>query len=191
MRAGPVLALAMLCALSAHAEDLAAPALPMLALDPPAPSPWSGLYVGSEMFAISQKGTKGLVGGGAFVGYNHEFTNNWVVGIEGSTGFAPSCFQCSPFGGYNYAATNVKIGYDMGRWMPFVTAGVALAKPNIGFGAGFSNAANSVNNLLNTPSSLRAFGSVGAGVDYAVTDKLTVGVSVSATTKGPGFWPQP
>jgi opacity protein-like surface antigen len=190
MTAKPVLALAVLAVavlcgpgFAARADDLPAAKLPTLALDPQplSPSPWRGFYAGSELFAVSGKGTKGLVGGGAFVGYNHEFDNKLVIGIQASTGLTTGSYR-SRFVGYDFAATNVKLGYDMGRLMPFLTAGVALAKPNIRGGPGYAGAGDSLNDLFNSRSDVRAFGTVGAGFDYAITNNLSVGLAVSAGT---------
>ena len=163
-----------------------APALPTLALDPqPPPSIWSGFYVGTEVFAVALrgvKGTKGLVGGAVTAGYNHEFANNLIVGIDTATGYAPSWFRRGPFRGFDYATADVRIGYDMGRLTPYVTSGFVLAKPNLSPHAGYLGGTDSFNNLFNSAGDLRGAGTVGAGFDYAVTNRLHVdlGVSVGA-----------
>ena len=87
MSAKPPFALAILCGIGlglglglgaeVRAADQVKPddaaKLPTLALNSQqALSPWTGLYAGTEVFAISRKGSKGLVGGGAFIGYNRE-----------------------------------------------------------------------------------------------------------------------
>ncbi|MFI5013534.1 MAG: outer membrane protein [Hyphomicrobiales bacterium] len=185
----PVLALALTCGLGGAARaddpatDPATPKLPTFALDPQplSPSPWSGFYAGSELFAVGGKGTKGLVGGGVFAGYNREFDNKVVIGVQASTGLTTGSFR-SRFVGYDFAATSVKLGYDMGRLMPFLTAGVALAKPNIRGGPGYAGASDSLNDLFNSRSDVRVFGTVGAGFDYAITNNLSVGLAVSAGT---------
>jgi outer membrane immunogenic protein len=188
------------------AQESTNPNLPSLALNPqpvnaatnpPPVSPWSGLYVGSEIFASAFKGAKGGIGGAALIGYNHEFSNNLVLGVEAAAGYSPNPFPRGgvigfPYQsvlGYDFAATNLKLGYDMGRFMPFVTAGVTLATPN-SFSSSFLTATDSVNNLFVSPSNARTFGTVGAGFDYALTNNLTIGVAVSAS-KGRGFpaWP--
>ncbi len=168
-----------LCA-SAQADGLA---LPILALDPqPAPSIWSGFHVGTEVFAISgSRGVKGGFGGAVEAGYDHEFANNIVLGVEGSTGFTPYHLLNSRVRGFDYAAVDAKLGYDMGRLMPFVTAGVVLAKPNTGPGLGSFAADQSFNNLFNNSSGLKGAATVGAGVEYAVTNNLHVSVAVSVT----------
>jgi opacity protein-like surface antigen len=179
-------ALLALSALSAHAADAPAPvplALPTFALAP-APtstneSPWTGFYVGSEMFAISRKGAKGLVGGGVYAGYNHEFANRVVLGVQAGTGFAPYSFSHSPLKGFDYATANVKVGYDMGRWMPYVTTGIVLTKPVGTPGPGYVSAADSASDLFNSSRDVKAAATVGAGVEYAVTNNFHVGVSAS------------
>jgi opacity protein-like surface antigen len=169
--------------LPALADDASIPALPTFAssplLNPETTNSWSGLVAGSELFVLSQKGAKGHVGGDGFVGYRHEFDNNLVVGVQASAGYAPSLFACGPANGYDFAMTNVSIGYDMGRFLPYVTAGVGLAKANNGSRGGLPNASDSLNNLFTGASGPKALTTIGAGVDYAVTDQLTVGVAVS------------
>jgi opacity protein-like surface antigen len=163
------------------------PPLPSLALDPPPPpSIWKGLYVGSDIFFAAGKGSKGLVGGGAFVGYDHHFDNNLVLGVRATTGFAPFSIQHSPFKGYDYGEVSAKVGYEMGRLTPYLTTGVALARPNANPGAGYWNAADSANNLFNGGSNLSASGVIGAGFDYALTSNMTVGIAATVGT-GHGF----
>lgn len=195
-----VLACVAFCglAVSARADGATAPTLPMLALNPqldpqavaPSPSFWSGLYVGSDVFAVSGgKGSKGGFGGGGYAGYNHEFANNLVVGVEAGAGYAPSLYRHGSVVGYDYASTNVKIGYDMGRLMPYMTMGVALAKPDVVAHNGFTTTTDAVNDLFNTSSNPKAFTSVGAGVDYAFTNNLSMGISVSVGSGRGAFAP--
>ena len=166
-------------------------AFPPLAADPQTPpSVWKGLYIGSDIFFSGGKGEKGLVGGGAFIGYDRHLDNNFVLGIQASTGFAPFSIQHSPFKGYDYAETSAKVGYEMGRFTPYLTAGIALAKPNGAPGAGYLSPADSANNVFSGGSNLSANGVVGAGFDYAVSDKLSVGVAAVVGT-GRGFAPPP
>jgi outer membrane immunogenic protein len=183
---------ALASATAALADDVSPTPPPTFTLPQPAPpqepSIWNGLYVGSEMFVVSGKGVKGGAGGAGLIGYDHAFANNLVLGIQASAGYSPALFQQGVVRGFDYASANVKFGYDMGRIMPFVTAGVALARPDV-IGRGFTTPTDSINGLFDASTNVRAIGTVGAGVDYAVTDKLTVGVSVSA---GPGraLWGQ-
>jgi opacity protein-like surface antigen len=168
---------------SAAAEELATSGVPLFARNLPAqpqePSIWSGLYVGNEVFAISGKGVKGGFGGAGFIGYDHAFANDVVVGVRADAGYSPSLARWGASRGFDFASANVSVGYEIGRFRPFVAAGVALAKPDV-FGRGFTTTSDAVNDLFDQASSVRAYGTVGAGLDYAVTDKLTVSVAVSA-----------
>jgi opacity protein-like surface antigen len=182
------IAFAAVCAISASAwaDDATAPTLPSLALNPPATSPWTGFYVGSEFMAAFAKGSKPGFGGAGFAGYNHEFDNNLVLGVQATAGYAPFLFGQGPYRGFNYAETSVKAGYDMGRFMPYVTAGVGFAKAQ-SFGVpAYTGAANSMNELFSSGGDLHAVGMVGAGFDYAVTNNLTFGMEVRANAgRGP------
>ena len=73
--------------------------------------------------------------------------------------------------GFDFASTNVSVGYEMGRLKPFMTAGVALAKPDV-IGRGFTTPCDAFNDLFDSTASVKAYGSVGGGFDFAVTDKL-------------------
>lgn len=164
---------------SARAADLSAPSLPTLAAAPPGASPWAGLYAGTQVFAIGGSHIKGVVGGGGYIGYDHEFDNRVVVGIVASSGVARGPVGYGGFNGFDYAGTAVKIGYDMGRVMPYAFAGVDLAKPTFRGNGGFRGAADGFNGLLSGSSrGLGSFTTVGAGVDYKLTDGITVGVEV-------------
>ena len=81
---------------------LEASSLPLFAQNlqpkPQDPSIWSGLYVGSEVFAISGKGVKGGFGGGGFIGYDHVFANDVVVGVRADVGYSPSLARWAPPG---------------------------------------------------------------------------------------------
>ncbi len=177
-RAVTVVALLAL-ATSARAEST----LPTLALEPaPTPSIWTGLSIGTEVFGISgSHGVKGGFGGAVTAGYDREFANNIVLGVGGAVGYTPFAFTNSRARGFDFAQTDVRVGYDLGRLMPYVTGGVALLKPTLGTGLGAFNASDSFNDLVNGSRDLKAVGTVGAGVEYAITNNLHVDVAVSVT----------
>ncbi|MDX7953636.1 hypothetical protein P7D22_20950 [Lichenihabitans sp. Uapishka_5] len=177
------LAMALLASVrSATATELNQPALPTFALTAPAgePSPWAGLYVGTEVFAVSGgKGVGGGFGGGGFAGYRHELDNNWVVGIEGGAGYAPSLFSGSRRG-FDYADVEAKVGYDMGRLMPFVTVGGLAARPSGRTLGGLGGTNDAVNDLFNASGDLRGYATVGAGFAYQLTPNTTVELAVQS-----------
>ncbi len=178
------LALLTLCALGtpARAEDARSSGLPLFAATPGlttnGDSFWKGLYAGTEVFALSRKGAKGQAGGGAYIGYDRLFSNNLVLGVRASAGYSPALFQRNSFSGYDYATASVKAGYNMGRLTPYVTAGAVLAKPTT---FGFGTTGESINGVFGGGGTTKTFATVGAGFDYAVTNKLTVGVGVSVS----------
>lgn len=172
----------------AQASELSQPALPTFAatVPPSDPSPWTGLYVGTELFAVTgSKGVRGGFGGGAYAGYQHEFDNNWVVGVQGGVGYSPSVFNWA-YRGFNYANVEARVGYDMGRLMPFVTVGGVLARPNGRTLAGYGGADGALNDLFNSNGDLRGFATVGAGFAYQLTPNTTVELAVQ-TYRGNGF----
>ena len=154
-----------------------------------APSnPWTGLTMGASVFGVSGsgRGARGGFGGETFIGYNHEFDNRVVVGVQGSVGYLPGLYKFGP-GGYNYGMANVSVGYDMGRFMPYVNFGVGTASAtNL---RGMPGGLNSINNVFTHSGQQTTLTSVGAGFNYAVTDNLHVGVEVSAVHQHGGFGP--
>lgn len=196
MTVRPLIVVCALAALNAaaRADTAAAPAapatpsLPSLALDPqvPPPSIWKGLYVGSEVSFAAAKGAKGSFGGAAFAGYDRRFDNNLVLGVRVSTGFEPFSIPHSAFRGFDYAEASAKVGYQMGRLTPYLTAGIALAKPNGQPGPDYLSPTDSANNVFNGGANLSANGVFGAGVDYQLTNNTSIGIGAVVGT-GHGF----
>lgn len=160
----------------AAAADL--PSLPSLAADPQLapPSAWKGFYVGSGLSASFAKGSKGAFGGDLFAGYDHTFDNGVVLGVKFDTGYNPWLSGPGKYRGFDFAETDVKLGYEMGKLTPYVMTGVALAR-GTAFGAALPDAAASLNGVLGGPGGLQAVGVAGVGVDYAITNNVHVGVA--------------
>jgi opacity protein-like surface antigen len=159
--------------------------IPPLTIDPhPEPSIWNGLYVGTGVTFAAAKGQKGQFGGDVFVGYDKTFENHLVLGVNFDTGYAPFQTPSGRFHGFDYAMTNVKLGYDFGRVTPYIYAGGGLAHATA-FNSGLPNADATINGLFSGPGGARAVTTLGAGVDYHVTNNVTVGVS-AGVIKGPG-----
>ena len=98
-----------------------------------------------------------------------------------AAGYTPALFAADGVRGFDFAQADAKLGYDLGRFLPYVTGGVALLRPVLRPGSGLPGPGNAFNDLLNGTATLKAATTVGAGVDYAVTGNLTVGVAVSVT----------
>ena len=165
---------------AAFAADL--PNLPSTAAAQPAEPDWSGFYIGSGVSLSTLRGAKGQIGGDIFAGYDHVFSNGVVLGVQFDTGYDPWVLP-NRMRGFDFATGSVKLGYEMGRFTPWVTTGVGLAKTT-NFGSGLPNADNSINGLFSGPGAVQPVGSVGVGIDYAVTNNLHVGVEAYVNNGG-------
>lgn len=168
-----------LAASTASAADAVyeAPQAPM-ANDVPLFS-WTGFNVGIqggyawnnqdlELVGLPLTFTGDFDGGlaGAFVGYNYQFSNNWVAGIEGD--FEKNWgddTQTSFFGQLDYGmdwqgSVRGRVGYAIDRALVYGTAGWAIGRGEVSaFGAGTQK--ETFNGYT-----------VGVGVDYAFTDMV-------------------
>jgi outer membrane immunogenic protein len=176
-------ALVPLLAAPAFAEDSLT--IPPVTVDPhPAPSIWNGLYVGTGVTFAAIKGQKGGFGGDVYAGYDHEFANNFVLGVKVDTGYAPFAFASPRFRGVDFAMGSVKLGYDLGRITPFVYAGGGIARATA-FATGFPDAGASLNGAFGQGPGF-GVATFGAGVDYHVTNNVTVSVSAGMVKGPPG-----
>ena len=80
----------------------------------------------------------------------------------------------------------VKVGYDMGRLMPYVSLGAGLAKPTSALNGGADRFRGGQRHVCRV-GAFTTMTTVGAGVDYAVTDHLTVGVQVNSVQQRGGW----
>ena len=179
-------ALASGLALPAAAADLpnASPSsLPSLAADPATQTPnWKGLYVGTGVAASFGKGSKAQFGGDAFAGYDRRFDNNLLLGLRFDAGYSPWAYSTGPYKGTSFGEADIKLGYAMGRLTPYVIAGAGLARPNYGVNVGDLN--QTVNGLFSSPAAAQGYGTAGVGLDYALTNNVTVGVEARVSNGG-------
>ena len=120
--------------------------------------------------------------GGLYAGYNYDLGNNIVIGADtdwvwGDMDESDSKTYQKDQPGKEFkisgkikekwaGSTRARIGYAMDRWMPYFAGGVAYAK--IDSDAKFSGALNS---KVNDSDTLTGY-TLGAGVDYAMTDHI-------------------
>jgi hypothetical protein len=157
--------------------------------------PWEGLTMGTDVFAGSGfgKGGRGGFGGALRLGYLKEFDNNVVVGVGASAGYLPSFSNYGPRG-WNFGMADVRVGYDMGRFMPYVTVGVGTlnaANPGRGW-----QGLDSVNDVFGPNRGSATLTKVGAGFNYEVNEHLHIGAEFNAVRAhghafGPPIVPQP
>jgi outer membrane immunogenic protein len=160
------------------------PPAPILAMDE---SNWTGFYVGIQgsgwnRFAVEQKSTLSFGGVpiatattsasanrqalifGAFAGYNYEFANKVVVGLEAQINHS-MLSDWNNFGvrsGSIQGTGLVRVGYDFGRILPYIAGGVSVQNYDV--------------HLTPVWSVTSVAPTAGAGLDFKVTDHLMVGV---------------
>jgi len=186
------------CNVPARAADMAVKAPPAPPVPAAVVSNWTGFYVGGfagetwvngsytptppggPAFAAISTRASGFLGGG-YLGYDYELANKFVLGVRATVPFAsvnqtsaipPPAAQISGVT-LNYKAqravgVNGLIGYDMGRWLPYVGTGAiwvtdqaTLTVPK--FGSASNTQQHTAWNVL-------------AGVKYALTRNWAVGV---------------
>jgi outer membrane immunogenic protein len=158
---------------------------------------WTGFYAGvhagygkadldtefTEVYGVGNK-PDGFFGGGQ-LGYNYQFSNNIVLGIEADAAFADlkdDDKRRETLGNYYVATgTNTKItalgtvrgraGYAVDRFLPYITGGFAWA--NAESGLGFETNVPNSQVFSRTGSDVFTGWTVGAGVEYAVTNNVT------------------
>lgn len=177
----PLLALPLLAGAARAAE------LPAFARGPSAEtaaaSPWKGLSIGVEAIAVGGRGVRGGFGAATSVGWSRTFDNNWSLGLKASAGHLPA-IAFAPIGapgwsarpaGWNFVSTSATVGYDFGNVRPWASVGATFLKPTqFGGARGF----DAVNGLFGEPGRTQGVLTYGAGVDFAVSNRLTIGVGV-------------
>lgn len=187
---------------TAHAADLTVEA-PYQPAPVPAPAfTWTGLYVGAHggygwgdftsepTDAYGGQKPDGFFGGGQ-AGYNYQFQNNLVLGIEADVSFGALKDDISAQLGslpeaafaLNYAdkintfgTVRARAGYAFDRFLPYVTGGLAWGQARLDF----ENTATVDGDVLvhNAASDKQTFTgwTIGAGLEYAVTNNITAKV---------------
>mgnify|MGYP001550490587 CR=1 FL=1 len=151
---------------------------------------WEVVNNGLPTFAAAESFRPGMGGGqmdanpslkfepvkGFNPGYDMRF-GKYLFGMEQKTGLAAGGDAFGLASGFGFSRTSMKFGYDMGALKPYVSASFAETKAPA-FGANVFAAPPDAA----TPYAFSSTAtSVGAGFDYAITDKLSFGMSVNAT----------
>ncbi|MES5099305.1 outer membrane protein [Agrobacterium sp. BA1120] len=141
---------------------------------------WTGFTAGVQGgYAWDNQDISGIIAGtpleanfnggvlGAFAGYNHQLSNNWVLGVEGDfdgnwgdgtlTILAPDRYE---YGLDWQGSVRGRVGYAFDRALVYGTAGWAVGRGYL-VTPGFPKNKETFNGYT-----------VGAGVDYAFTDMI-------------------
>jgi outer membrane immunogenic protein len=157
---------------------------------------WTGFYAGvhagygwanldNDLTDAYGDGNKpdGFFGGGQ-VGYNYQLSNQIVLGVEADAAFADfkdDSAADGPDGGVFTAYTKItalgtvraRAGYAIDRFLPYVTGGFAWANAKSGLDvSGYPD----IPNFGAGDSQFHTGWTVGAGLEYAVTNNITAKV---------------
>lgn len=140
---------------------------------------WSGFYAGANLgygWAEIEQGGFAFddingVFGGVQAGYNYDF-GGFVLGVEGDVQLSDIKYSEDLGGGVTgelgidfFGTVRARAGLAVDRFMPYVTGGVAWARGSISVSGGGGSVEFTDNYLGWT---------VGGGLEYAVTDNVTV-----------------
>lgn len=138
---------------------------------------WSGVYVGAaigynslslqDVDYESEHHSDGGVAGALYAGYNHQI-GNWVLGVEGDVRLSAAEVPEDPaYIAYDSrwaASFRGRAGYAAGKFMPYLTGGLAVASFRGDHGDdGTDLATSTVTGYV-----------VGGGVEWAATQNLIV-----------------
>lgn len=176
----------------AQAADLGV--APAAIVEPATAYSWSGAYVGAQAgytvgghvqdeyiyidaapwfnYDLSPDGAFG----GLYAGYNYQFSNNIVLGAEadfalGNVGASGATIE---YAGYDSStdidwtgSVRARVGYAFDRFLPYATGGVAFGR--------FSFEERAEDYGVRQSADVNVSGwTVGAGVEYALTDNVTL-----------------
>ncbi|CAM5765060.1 porin [Labrys miyagiensis] len=183
---------------TATAADLAPqpvePVVPVIV-----PFSWTGFYAGVHAGAVFTNSSARVGGvdfnsldntgfiGGAHLGYNYQFDGGFVVGLEGDIDYTSLDKDTSTVLGGTLFTANIKsewqgsirarVGYAFDRFLPYITGGVA-------FGDEKFTAVQTVPFARVSNSDTRTGWTIGAGLEYALTDNWLLRGEVRYTDFG-------
>jgi outer membrane immunogenic protein len=158
----------------AAAADLSTYSPPPAATYSPVPAfTWTGPYAGltgGYGWGSGTASTNGWLGGG-FIGYNLQTNQNLVVGIEGDvtfTGKSGGNGTTTITNGWN-STLRGRVGYAVDRFMIYGTGGLAVG---------------GLSSTVPSESTTKVGWTAGAGIETALTDKVTGRVEYRHTDLG-------
>lgn len=176
-----ILAASLLVSSSAIAADVVSEA-PIV--EEPVIFSWTGAYVGGQIgygwgqsdldsdFGSASFDPDGFLGG-VHAGYNYQFSNNVVVGIEADVDYSDMSgdddFDVPGFSGSSeldwQGSVRARLGYAYDRVLPYITGGVAFGKYEHSISDGVVSFSDDDTYVGWT---------AGAGLEYAITDNWTM-----------------
>jgi outer membrane immunogenic protein len=182
MKRSVLFASVLLCAFAgaAAAADLPSRRAPVAEYVPPPPTfTWTGAYVGLDIGYAWQTARPSYYGfipgphlspsgvvGGAYLGYNYQFNQNIIVGIEGDVegaGVSATDISGGKVGNNIRGSVRGRLGYAFDRALFYATGGVTIGDVSYTPGIFFFPWGNA------TSSTTRAGWNLGGGMEFAFT----------------------
>ncbi|WP_456720083.1 MULTISPECIES: carbohydrate porin [unclassified Bradyrhizobium] len=110
--------------------------------------------------------------GGFQVGYNHQFANRFVLGVEADATFVgPVDLPRRTLGPFNSSIDYVgtvrgRAGHSFGSWMPYITGGFAWGRSQV-------RVNDAAGNVISEPGQYQTGWTVGAGAEFALSGNWT------------------
>lgn len=135
---------------------------------------WTGTYAGAQVSGLwdVNRSTRNRTKlkeaqflGGLYLGYNHQYANNLVTGLEIDV-TVPKKKKADAVDPRLFGSARVRVGYAMDRFLPYVDGGLLVGQMEAAAPA------------KGSASKKTHFGfTVGAGVEYALTDHISARAS--------------
>ena len=182
---------------SAAAADLPARSVaPVAPVASVAQISFSGVYVGLSggwgQGTFKSDGNDKITANGGLigltVGFNHQYSNKVVVGVEGDvswSGMKKTITMTAPnMGGTTIsrvtgeqsllATFRPRLGYAIGNWMPYLTGGLAVTNSKLGFkDDDYSAGGILIASMSGSASKTRVGWTVGGGVEVLLTARIS------------------
>jgi outer membrane immunogenic protein len=113
--------------------------------------------------------------GGIHAGWNHQYDNNLVLGIEGDVNWANITASGDPLNDPTYdsrtvldwtGAARLRVGWAMDRFLPYIAGGIA--------GATFRFQENDTAGFYSSGNGVLVGWTLGVGAEYALNDRWTI-----------------
>lgn len=178
--------------------------------EPLGPIIWTGFYAGlqggygwsssrySDDTYLSEANPDGLIGG-AYIGYNRQLSNRFVLGVEadilaagmkGTDGqrYLSDPHTAIPNVGLDLdfkwnGAIRARLGYATGRYLPYIAGGVSFG----GYQLRMEDYANGTVPFIHNE--VRAGWNIGAGIDYVASDRILLRAEYRFTDFGTDHFP--
>lgn len=158
--------------------------LPIMAQDTQAfatvDSPWKGDVFARSPFGFSPFGLSLAPANTSFTSFSTKLDEKTTFGMRSMSGFVSTMSGPGLSRGFGFSATEMKFGYAAGNVRPWMSASFGAMTPNR-FGGPLGLVGDPANPMF-TGTQGPSFARVGAGVDFAISDKVTLGFGVSVGT---------